>query len=419
MTNQQPLTVGSDNRPRYVLLDLLRIFAALWVVAFHWGLNSSWMTHAPEWLLGGFRAGYLGVDVFFMLSGAVIAYTAIGRTWRQFAVARFLRLAPAFFGATILTIAFLIPQGQLDLAPVNWLNLTGLHFFFGVPSFVSVAWTLFYELEFYVLIGILILISRNRLTEAGIRNGATVFLIVALFAQFSGNNELLILTIQRFGGMFALGALLGISRTREQLQRNLPALVLASSLTYFQLLARTGEMGLGDAATMAWSVGILVGVGGIILLSALRPLDIRPVRLRMAIATFAIMTYPIYLLHLEIGMGSIRLMSEAGLPVAVTAVLAFAILFFLSWFFVRVYEPWARGILRRIFGWTRRPARDPLPPDETATASRPDSGSAGSVSSPSAGRLKNVARDVVPRAAEPVVTTAHRGKKNGKKAPDA
>lgn len=379
--------------PRYVLLDLLRIFAALWVVVFHWGMHSTNIESAPEWIYGFVRAGYLGVDIFFMLSGAVIAYTAIGRTWSEFAIARYLRLAPAFVGVTVLTIAFLISQDKFVSTPMNWLNLTGLHFFFNEQSVVSVAWTLYFELVFYILVAILILISRNHLTETRVRHGVTVFLVVALFAQFSQHRELLIVTLSGFGGMFALGALLGISRSKEQLQKNLPPIFLAACLTYAQLLNRTGEMALGDAGTIAWTLVILIIVGGVILLSALRPMDIEQPRLRAGVTTFALMTYPIYLLHLELGLGTLQLMRQFDVPSIWSGVIAAAVVLLLSWLCVKYYEPWARKWLRKIYGWSSSPR-----------VSRRSDESSG---------LYDVADHVEPRAAKPPITTGQPLPKDG------
>lgn len=350
----------SSDRPRSLLLDVLRIGAASWVMVFHW-TRQSWFSWAPDWLEGFARAGYLGVDVFFMLSGAVIAYTALGRTWRGFAAARFLRLFPAYLGSTVVVGALLIARGSLDPTPAGWLAFTGLHFFVREPSFIGVAWTLLYEVEFYFLIGLLILLMRDKLTEDGIRNGTTVFLLFALFASFSGNRELSLLTISGFGGMFALGAMLGISRTRQQLQRNLPQIVVAASLTYFKLTDRTAGMGLSEASTVAWSLGLTVFVGAIILWSAMRPSKVQGLRFRNGIMTLALMTYPLYLLHQDLGLNVIQLLRATGLSIPLAGLASAVIVVLLSWLSVRWFEPWSRKRLRRLFGW--------LPPRRAAEAS--------------------------------------------------
>jgi peptidoglycan/LPS O-acetylase OafA/YrhL len=78
---------------RFVLLDLLRGIAALLVVAFHSG--ESLTLRLPA------RQGYLAVDLFFVLSGFVIAHSYEDRlkgnvTFRDFTVARVIRLYPMY-----------------------------------------------------------------------------------------------------------------------------------------------------------------------------------------------------------------------------------------------------------------------------------------------------------------------------------
>ncbi len=340
-------------RRRSLLLDVLRIAAASWVVIFHW--TGHWQfDDGSVWLEMFARAGYMGVDVFFMLSGAVIAYTALGRSWRDFASSRFLRLFPAYLAATVLVVLVMIPMGKLSPTPASWLNLTGLHFFVREESFVSVAWTLLYEVQFYVLIGVLIMVARNRLTESGIRTGSIIFLLAALFGTFSGNGDLALLTLSGFGGMFVFGALLGISRSRMQLQQNLPALFLAAAVTFFQLTGRVAHMGLDPLAALAWSLGLLIVVGGTILWSSMRPGTRSSARTIAVVSTLALMTYPMYLIHQDLGLNVYALLRDSGLSMAAAVALAGGLMILLSWLSVRFYEPAAVRLLRKWFGWKRR-----------------------------------------------------------------
>src|SRR5436190_1602313 len=52
-----------------------------------------------------FKYGYLGVELFFIVSGFVILLTALNRSAREFVVSRGTRLYPAFW--TCVTITFL------------------------------------------------------------------------------------------------------------------------------------------------------------------------------------------------------------------------------------------------------------------------------------------------------------------------
>ena len=102
-------------RPEIVSLTGLRAFAALWVVAHHHRVFVEGELAAP--FAGMLERGYLGVDVFFTLSGFVLAYNYGGRLKSgadhvRFLVLRIARLYPLHL-ATFLGLA-----GLATLAPL-------------------------------------------------------------------------------------------------------------------------------------------------------------------------------------------------------------------------------------------------------------------------------------------------------------
>jgi peptidoglycan/LPS O-acetylase OafA/YrhL len=78
-------------------LTRLRFFAALWVVIFHWRAN--WDIPVDNYT-GFFESGRLGVDIFFVLSGFVLAHAYFAKVregkfdYWQFLVARIARIYP-------------------------------------------------------------------------------------------------------------------------------------------------------------------------------------------------------------------------------------------------------------------------------------------------------------------------------------
>ena len=106
-------------------LTSVRFFAAAWVVLFHF------RDHI-EVMLPGLRAigalldtGYLGVDLFFLLSGFIITYNYSERlehpTWpayRQFLGLRLARFYPVHI-ATLATIALLVALAALVHHPLH------------------------------------------------------------------------------------------------------------------------------------------------------------------------------------------------------------------------------------------------------------------------------------------------------------
>jgi peptidoglycan/LPS O-acetylase OafA/YrhL len=158
------INVGSaPSRPTYIMgVDGLRAIAVLSVMIYH--------LHAA-WLPGGF----VGVDVFFVISGYVVARSLArhdGEHFGSFIVAfyarRVLRIFPALLACLVVTIAFciaFIPESWLS----NAVQLTSLRAFYGMSNFALVAtsdgyfapraefnafthtWSLAVEEQFYAL----------------------------------------------------------------------------------------------------------------------------------------------------------------------------------------------------------------------------------------------------------------------------
>lgn len=155
--------------PRYQLrgLDGIRALAALAVLVYH---------VAPNWLPGGF----LGVDVFFVLSGFLI--TALlarekrltGRIdVRAFWLRRFRRLVPAVTLTVLVTVPlaavvnrdFLVGIWYQVLGTLtytyNWVNVAfgGTYFDRTNPQFLANMWTLAVEQQFYLVWPLILLLA--------------------------------------------------------------------------------------------------------------------------------------------------------------------------------------------------------------------------------------------------------------------
>lgn len=154
----------------YPWLDPLRFFAALSVLAFHLGDLAG--LALPQSLPGAwFRAGFLGVDLFFAISGAVIFLSIVrlvrksqtsahaGDWRRSFLQRRVVRLVPLYLLTSILFIA-LVQPAILARDGLGFLLFTQLLFvsnlFASTHGVINgPTWSLGVEMQFYLLMALL------------------------------------------------------------------------------------------------------------------------------------------------------------------------------------------------------------------------------------------------------------------------
>src|ERR1700709_2417167 len=144
-------------------LDIIRFCAAMLVVVYHLGV-ATWnaegsvaalivngATSYPELLSVGWF-GFVGVEVFFMVSGFIIVYSAIGSTSIRFLRSRILRLYPAAWICATITLAALTFGTAAPIPEVTRGYLHSVLLLPVRPWIDSVYWTLGVEIAFYGLI---------------------------------------------------------------------------------------------------------------------------------------------------------------------------------------------------------------------------------------------------------------------------
>lgn len=150
--------------PQLEIITALRGLAALSVVWFHFATSPR--LASVSWLKDAGWHGWLGVYVFFVISGFVIALTLHHRAYKVPAAGRFLlkrviRIYPPYLVTIAGTIALVYAASALpwfrgaepSLDPVQLvLHLGYLNDLFGYPWVVLVMWSLAIEFQFYLLI---------------------------------------------------------------------------------------------------------------------------------------------------------------------------------------------------------------------------------------------------------------------------
>lgn len=158
-------------RMRYPALDLLRGIAIVWVMLFHsfvvGGLGPDW-----AWLS---RYGWMGVDLFFVLSGFLIGTQVLiplarGQRldFKDFYLRRALRILPAFLVVLLVYMAWLDVREAPGLAPW-WMFVTftlNLFVDYGRDAAFSHAWLLCVEEYFYLVFPLLATLLMRRPSAA-------------------------------------------------------------------------------------------------------------------------------------------------------------------------------------------------------------------------------------------------------------
>lgn len=152
---------------RFYEIDLLRFVAAFAVVMFHYtfrGFAADHYSALPYLAVSPVtKYGYLGVNLFFIISGFVILMTASNKPARYFVISRITRLYPAFWFCCTVTVilTLLMGGGRFSASLKQYLvNMTMFNGFVGIDSIDGSYWSLFVELQFYFLVFIVLLLGQ-------------------------------------------------------------------------------------------------------------------------------------------------------------------------------------------------------------------------------------------------------------------
>ncbi|WP_327633111.1 acyltransferase [Kribbella sp. NBC_00482] len=291
-------------RGRLHEVDLLRIVAAVSVMAYHYlfsayagGLSDLRFPHVDVVA----RYGYLGVDLFFTISGFVVLLSAWDRSPRSFVISRAVRLYPAYWIAVTLTtiVSVGLSQGRFPVSLPQYLaNLTMFNSLPNIENVDVVYWTLWAELRFYAMILVLtwIGITARRVTIFCWAWLAATFVFQAGLLPHSTD---LILNTQ-FSHYFIAGMALCLIHRYGATPQTLAIVAISLGNAIYRGVGFADRVGIRYHAELHRPVVvvIIVAIFAIMLAVALRLTH------RFGRPWFAVLgalTYPLYLVHAHIG----------------------------------------------------------------------------------------------------------------------
>jgi peptidoglycan/LPS O-acetylase OafA/YrhL len=242
-------------------LDWVRAFAALVVVLYHAEAAAHLYLPAAQASGHWFAIGWIGVPVFFVLSGYVIphALRQRQRSAGQFLLARLWRLYPTYLVLSLLLIGLLwllqrLLPGAEPLAAAKLLDSLAFGWGHNDRLYLYVGWTLFWESLFYLAVAAALALDRQRRARPAaalglfVAAGAGVWLLQLLGAP--GAAQALVYIASFLAGL--------ATWSLELPPRPAPARMLAYGLGLLLLLLNPRDPPFGLAASLA---ALLIGAG--------------------------------------------------------------------------------------------------------------------------------------------------------------
>ncbi|NNH54081.1 acyltransferase [Promicromonospora citrea] len=304
---------------RLVAMDGLRFGAAAAVLLYHFTATSTvtsyWGT-VPERAFPVLnevtRYGWLGVELFFMISGFVILLSADGRGVSGFVASRVGRLFPAYWACIVLTVALqrVWSGGRQTTLFETLVNLTMVQDLFEVTGVQVVFWTLLVELKFYLLV--LVVLALGPFTRHRVLAFAALWPLAGWAAQELGAAWLAEWLVPDYAPYFSVGMLLFLAyRDGFDVATSL-LLAGALALSVLRVLDAAGRASDLQGVTVDPTVTVVILLLSVaaVWATTLRRSTAPSRRVAAVLGTFGALTYPVYLVHTQFGYAVIDVLAH-------------------------------------------------------------------------------------------------------------
>jgi peptidoglycan/LPS O-acetylase OafA/YrhL len=245
------------------------------------------------------KYGYLGVELFFMISGFVVLMTAASGNLRGFVISRIVRLYPAFWACCTITFAAIVFMGGPHYTASfgqYLINMTMLSGFLGVPAIDGAYWSLFVEIRFYALVAVILLIGRIQQAQLII----TLWLAASVALVVFPIGKLSYLLLTDYSSFFIAGATFFLIWQKGLSFARAAIIIVSWGLAVFQSNneLRGFESHYHAAMSSYVVAGLVTTFFIVMMLVSLRRTGLLGETRWLLLG---VLTYPLYLLHQNIG----------------------------------------------------------------------------------------------------------------------
>jgi peptidoglycan/LPS O-acetylase OafA/YrhL len=351
-----PAKAKPAKRPRLYVLDGLRLIAALGVVFWHWlGVErfpAVWHGSPRHLMTVGHWIGsysWTGVELFFIISGFVICMSCWGRSLGDFATSRIVRLFPAYWVCVLATTAVLL------VVPVRWgddvsmptisrilSNLSMANVPLGVSDIDPVYWSLWAEMRFYILFSVVLIFG---LTYRRVVAFCGIWAFLSLIAMGSNFPLLSNIVQPQFCWYFIGGITIYLMYRFGQNALLWAMLVFSWLIAQDQIRGVIGGYAWGTGHRLSWWVVVTLTTLAFAVVTAAALGAFNWMQWKWLTVAGAL-TYPLYLLHQQIGWELITRVRRHLAPYPTLAVVL-AVMLLAAWLVHRFVERPLAPLMKR------------------------------------------------------------------------
>ncbi len=337
-------------------INTFRFLAAMFVMFYHFGFvfYHSELSYIDIPVLRYlFQYGYLGVDLFFIISGFVISLSAEDRNAYGFFKSRISRLYPVFWISAIVTSLFLLFGGYLIHSELSWTRfLTNMTM---IPTIIwdksntdlldGSYWTLAVEMKFYFFILLLLIFKQFKRIEILTIILSIIMLYSSIFLNINADSDIIWIPNFLAGILFYKIYKNGLNNWRifSLLSTFIASLIFATNRAPY---LTTGYKELFSNTTISLYILFFYIIFLLISLNKIKITN------NKYINTLGLLTYPIYLLHQQIAKILFTYADIKNIPLYISFTMITIFIIIISYLIHKIFENRGKILLDKILDKT-------------------------------------------------------------------